>query len=300
MDLIQLDYFVTACEKGSLSRVAACRYTSQPNVSKKIRELEKELGHSLLQRSGKGVVPTPFGQSILEYAQTMLRTAGSITALAAPGERRKLRVSSYPSNMISRLLTDCYLAFDGKIGIDYQVGSPEQTAENVGLGRSEIGIVYLAQSQLGSYRRMLAQEGMELEPVSTRGICLYVGPNHPLYEEKQVNFSQLKELKYLRGVRDHYALANCLACLSAGQVSSRDLHCLVSTGSEHLVISSLLRTDLCCLGLDFVYSSYKTEGISAVSIAGCEKALTLGVISRRGGTLSPEAQWLMEGLKRIL
>ena len=45
MDIKQLEFFVTACERGSLSQAALCLYTSQPNVSKTIRSLERELGY---------------------------------------------------------------------------------------------------------------------------------------------------------------------------------------------------------------------------------------------------------------
>ena len=68
MDLRQLEIFVTAYEKGSLSRAAECLNTSQPNVSKNIRALEEELGRPLLVRSGKGVQPTAVGRAVLEYA----------------------------------------------------------------------------------------------------------------------------------------------------------------------------------------------------------------------------------------
>lgn len=63
MDIKQLEFFVTACERGSLSQAAICLYTSQPNVSKTIRSLERELGRPLLERSGKGVSPTVYGET---------------------------------------------------------------------------------------------------------------------------------------------------------------------------------------------------------------------------------------------
>ena len=44
MEMKQLESFVTACERGSISQAAACMYTTQPNVSKTIRTLEHELG----------------------------------------------------------------------------------------------------------------------------------------------------------------------------------------------------------------------------------------------------------------
>lgn len=37
MEMKQLESFVTACERGSISQAAACMYTTQPNVSKTIR-----------------------------------------------------------------------------------------------------------------------------------------------------------------------------------------------------------------------------------------------------------------------
>ena len=63
MDLRQLEIFVTAYEKGSLSRAAECLNTSQPNVSKNIRALEEELGRPLLVRSGWPLWPCPRGRT---------------------------------------------------------------------------------------------------------------------------------------------------------------------------------------------------------------------------------------------
>ena len=44
MELRQLEYFMITCEKGSFNQAAECLYTTQPNVSKVISSLEKELG----------------------------------------------------------------------------------------------------------------------------------------------------------------------------------------------------------------------------------------------------------------
>ena len=106
MEIKQLESFVTACERGSLSQAAACMYTTQPNVSKTIRTLEHELGRPLLVRSGKGVQPTVYGKNVLEYAKLILRATATISSLAVPDEQNGLRLSAYPSNMVSRLLVD--------------------------------------------------------------------------------------------------------------------------------------------------------------------------------------------------
>ena len=49
MELKQLEYFMVTCEKGSFNKAAECLYTTQPNVSKVISSLEKELGRELFE-----------------------------------------------------------------------------------------------------------------------------------------------------------------------------------------------------------------------------------------------------------
>lgn len=90
MEMKQLESFVTACERGSISQAAACMYTTQPNVSKTIRTLEHELGRPLLVRSGKGVQPTVYGKTVLEYAKLILRATATISSLAVPDEQDRV------------------------------------------------------------------------------------------------------------------------------------------------------------------------------------------------------------------
>ena len=59
MGLRQLEYFMITCEKGSFNQAAECLYTTQPNVSKVISSLEKELGRPLFERSSRGSTLPP-------------------------------------------------------------------------------------------------------------------------------------------------------------------------------------------------------------------------------------------------
>ena len=108
MELKQLEYFMVTCEKGSFNKAAECLYTTQPNVSKVISSLEKELGRELFERTGKGIRITPYGETVQEYAQNILHNAGLIVSMADHNHGKKFSLATYPSNMISRLLTDFY------------------------------------------------------------------------------------------------------------------------------------------------------------------------------------------------
>ncbi|MBT9442555.1 MAG: LysR family transcriptional regulator [Acidovorax sp.] len=75
MDLRQLEYFVAVTEQGSFSRAAATLNLAQPSVSRQIALLEDELGQKLLERTGRGVTPTPAGHALLAHARVMLNAA---------------------------------------------------------------------------------------------------------------------------------------------------------------------------------------------------------------------------------
>src|SRR5438128_10263346 len=85
MELRRLRYFVAVAEAGSLT-VAAERklHTSQPSLSRQIRDLEDEVGAQLLRRSARGVDLTPAGRAFLDHARSVL----SQVEAAAEGARR--------------------------------------------------------------------------------------------------------------------------------------------------------------------------------------------------------------------
>jgi LysR family hca operon transcriptional activator len=73
MELRHLRYFVAVAEAGSLTVAAQQRlYTSQPSLSRQIRELEDEVGAQLLTRSARGVELTPAGRAFLDHARLAL------------------------------------------------------------------------------------------------------------------------------------------------------------------------------------------------------------------------------------
>ena len=73
MELRHLRYFVAVAEAGSLT-VAAGRklHTSQPSLSRQIRDLEDEVGAQLLRRSARGIELTPAGRAFLDHARVVL------------------------------------------------------------------------------------------------------------------------------------------------------------------------------------------------------------------------------------
>jgi LysR family hca operon transcriptional activator len=88
MELRHLRYFVAVAEAGSLTVAAEQRlHTSQPSLSRQIRDLEDELGAQLLTRGARGIKLTPAGRAFLDHARSVL----SQVAAAAEAARRVAR-----------------------------------------------------------------------------------------------------------------------------------------------------------------------------------------------------------------
>src|ERR1700719_3781682 len=73
MELRHLRYFIAVAETGSLTEAAQRRlHTSQPSLSRQIRDLEDEVGVELLSRGASGVELTAAGKAFLDNARLAL------------------------------------------------------------------------------------------------------------------------------------------------------------------------------------------------------------------------------------
>jgi LysR family transcriptional regulator, hca operon transcriptional activator len=73
MELRHLRYFVSVAEAGNLTAAAKQKlHTTQPSLSRQIRDLEEEVGAQLLTRSARGIQLTAAGRAFLEHARLVL------------------------------------------------------------------------------------------------------------------------------------------------------------------------------------------------------------------------------------
>src|SRR5260370_16432326 len=92
MELRHLRYFVAVGEAQNMSRAALKLHISQPALSKQVRDLEDEIGFSLLKRTAKSVRLTEAGRAFLDEARAVLQRAdeavkkGRSIAAAEPSE----------------------------------------------------------------------------------------------------------------------------------------------------------------------------------------------------------------------
>ena len=95
MELRHLRYFVAVAEEGSLLTAAQRRlHTSQPSLSRQIRDLESEVGVKLLERQARGVALTAAGKIFLDHARLALLQVEAATDGARRAEQPEKPVLS--------------------------------------------------------------------------------------------------------------------------------------------------------------------------------------------------------------
>lgn len=71
LNLHLLRLFTTVVRSGSFSKAAEILNVSQPSISKGVRDFELQVGCRLLNRSPKGVLPTPEGLALSRHAEAL-------------------------------------------------------------------------------------------------------------------------------------------------------------------------------------------------------------------------------------
>ncbi len=145
LDLAELRAFCAAVDLGSLGRAARLLRVSQPALSKRMRTMEAVVGTRLVERSPRGISPTPAGTKLYVEARKLLAQAEAIDDLVRglSGEERPVRLAA--SHTIAEFvlpgpLVDFERQRDRHLSVELMVANSVVVRELVRDGRADFGI----------------------------------------------------------------------------------------------------------------------------------------------------------------
>lgn len=164
MELRQLEYFKQIAELGSMTRAASVLHVAQPSLTRRMQQLERDLGVLLFFRSDKGVALTPAGQALLERANDVLervRRIGDDISKYAHEPKGELSVGLPPSLfdiVTSPLIADYALQYP-QVRLRVTEGLSAHLHEQVLTGRLDAALVSDVEPlQLLASRAMLSEQ----------------------------------------------------------------------------------------------------------------------------------------------
>ncbi len=166
----------------NLTEVAAALHTSQPGVSRQIRELEDELGIEIFVRAGKrltgltapGETVLPIVERLLQECDNLLR-AGADFARSGVGALTIAATHSQARYALPAAVRD-FRAQHPQVQLHLHQGTPQQVAMMLLEGQADIGI---ATEALADYSDLLAL------PCYRWTHTIVVPPGHPLDQDRQ-------------------------------------------------------------------------------------------------------------------
>ncbi|NBW49018.1 MAG: CysB family HTH-type transcriptional regulator [Betaproteobacteria bacterium] len=173
----------------NLTDVAAMLHTSQPGVSRQIRELEEELGVEIFNRAGKRLTGlTPPGKDLLPIVERLLldaenlKRAGQDYSAQLEGQLSIAATHSQARYALPHVVKDFRDKFP-KVTLHLHQGSPKQVAAMLLSGEADIGV---ATEALADYTQLVTL------PCYRWTHSIVVPPGHPLLEQTEpVTLQQL-------------------------------------------------------------------------------------------------------------
>ncbi len=191
MKLRQLHYIHEVAQRGlNVTAAAEALFTSQPGVSKQIKQLEEELGVDVFIRNGKHLSEiTPAGQRILECTRRLLDEVENIKRVADEfhdSDRGELSIATTHTQARYALpaVIQSFRSRYPKVRLHLHQGSPPQIAKMAAEGQADFAIATEAMHHF---------ETLVMLPCYHWNRCVLVKPTHPLAKLKQLTLAAIAE-----------------------------------------------------------------------------------------------------------
>ncbi len=239
IDSKRLLYFYHVARNGSFSRAEAALKAPQPMISRYIQKLEDELGVQLLDRNGRGVTLTRFGEILYRRAELILRDMEDTISEIGVAKRSPtgvVRIAA-PATVMSLYMPEVVRRFrrdqpDAElVAIQALTG---EIYERLAAGKVDLGLV----------QEVLNPVKFDAQELLVEPMLGVVGNGHPLAARSSITRKQMvrhvtvlpSQTHGLRELIDKYLAEEDLSAEAPIQVDSVPLIREIVGMNEHLTI----------------------------------------------------------------
>lgn len=194
LSLLNLRLFVQVCEQRSIARVAQSEALVASAISKRLAQLEHQMGADLFLREKRGLKPTAAGETLLEHARTMLAAASHMQqemAAYGKGVQGQVRVLVTASVMAESLAEDVARFLQQPAHANIRVTLEEcvspDVARGVREGRAAMGICWDATDL----------SGLQTRPYRSDHLAVAAHKSHPIAQLREVHFADVLDYEHV-------------------------------------------------------------------------------------------------------
>jgi DNA-binding transcriptional LysR family regulator len=293
IDLKTLRLFVAVCDHRNIARAAEEAHIEPSAISKRIAQLEADLGVPLLARSRRGVEPTGAGVALLEHARSVLFTLERIgNDVAAFGGGLRGRVSICASaSAIAEALLDDIAAFmseeaNANIRVDVEERRSSDLVRQLREGAASVGVCW----------DNVDLQGLQHRPYRRDRLAIAVHPGHALANAEQLSFDQTLTYEHV-GLPPSTAVHTMLQRAAASTGKTLSYRAIVSS------FDAAFRVVAAGLGISVVPMEVAATwqpvfGIKVIPLVDAWAERSFVICFKSFDALQPAAQRMVEHLAR--
>jgi LysR family hca operon transcriptional activator len=228
MELRHLRYFVAVVEAGTLTTAAERRlHTSQPSLSRQIRDLENQVGAELLSRSVHGVELTAAGKAFLDHARlALMQVDAAVEAArkAAQPARKAFAIGFQTGHEMNWLPRAMHVLRDELKNIEIKISSDYSPDLAEALVRGHLDLAF-----------MRVEPGYELgyQVVDREPLIVLMPSDHRLTAEQAVHPRELVGEIFIGGSNK----AGVLRAVTEDYLRRSGVHLKLDHGVDHLAMA---------------------------------------------------------------
>ncbi len=196
MKILYLKYAVEIAKIGSLNKAAEELCIAQPNLSRAIKELEKELNIVIFERNAKGMTLTPDGEKLIQYGRKILKEIDDVERLFSDSSLGKKRFSvSVPR---ASYIGDAFASFSleanalNNVEMFYKETNALRAIKNILEEDYNLGIIRYAVNYDSYYKTMLKEKDLYSEVLNEFRYTLIMNKNNPLALLPEIRYTDLE------------------------------------------------------------------------------------------------------------
>lgn len=291
IDIKTLRLFVAVCDQRNIARAAEEAHIEPSAISKRITQLESDLGVSVLSRSRRGVEPTPAGIALLEHARnvlfTMERIANDVTSFGA-GIKGRVSICASASAIAEALLDDIASFMrepaNANINVDVEERLSADLVRQLREGAAMVGVCW----------DNIDLQGLETRLYRNDQLGLAVHPDHPLAKFERLSFDQTLDYEHV-GLPPATAVHTMLKRAAAAAGRTISYRVIVSSfDATFRVVAAGLGISVVPIEVSTTYSS--VLGVRVIPLADTWAQRRFIVCCKDFESLQPAAQRMVKHL----
>jgi DNA-binding transcriptional LysR family regulator len=187
MELRTLRSFVAVAEESNVTRAAQRLHLAQPSLSQQVRQLERDLGVELLDRSRRAIRLTAAGDAFVAEARKVLQAADAakqVARRAARGEVGRVIVGFVPaSRQLVPVAVRIFRSRAPRIDVIVREIDPRSQREALLAGRIDIGVIH----------ETVDTHGLETQLLRRERFVVALAADHRLADRRAVRLGDLRD-----------------------------------------------------------------------------------------------------------